>query len=145
MLRLHGQVGSPELGDGLLPVLGEGEAEAAADDGPEVAEGVHEDLQVRSKPRQLLHTAQVLLLQELVAVPTLQVNKKYLFVFGIQLIFILPPIPNCCDNVLSYDAVIKTVKCITVLEFETYMCKYNSGRFLDRLSHLTHTFKLNSP
>ena len=71
MLPLHGQVSAPELGDGLLPVLGEGEAEAAADDGPEVAEGVHEDLQVRSKARQLLHTAQVLLLQELVAVPTL--------------------------------------------------------------------------
>ena len=44
---------------------------------------------------------------------------------------------DCCDTVLSDDAVIKTVKCITVLEFETYMCKYNSGRFLDSLSHLT--------
>ena len=71
MLPLHGQVGSPELGDGLLPVLVEGEAEAAPDDGPEVAEGVHEDLQVRSETRQLLHTTQVLLLQELVAVSTL--------------------------------------------------------------------------
>ena len=71
MLPLHGQVGSPELGDGLLPVLVEGEAEAAPDDGPEVAESVHKDLQIRSEARQLLHTAQVLLLQELVAVSTL--------------------------------------------------------------------------
>ena len=49
---------------------------------------------------------------------------------------------DCCDTVLSDDAVIKTVKCITVLEFETCMCKYNSGRFLDSVSHLTQAESL---
>ena len=63
---------------------------------------------------------------------------KNIYSFLVVNLYLSPP--DCCDTVLSDDAVIKTVKCITVLEFETCMCKYNSGRFLDSLSHLTQIF-----